>query len=295
MKDLILLKKLYLIERRFREEYKVISFILNYCHKELFNCNLKYEIDYYGNLFITKNTTNPKSYACVVAHMDCVQRYTMSRKITIGGDIISAVYADGNSAGLSADDSNGIWVALKLLKDIDNLKVVFTCEEESGGQGADAASENIDFFLDVMFLIQADRRGNSDLITHTNGFETASPKFVERIKPISDKYQYKSNIGTFTDIGILAGELEISGVNISCGYYNEHTDREYTNFLELQNCYEYIKEIITSLKDENEIYTITVPKQILHSPTYIPAPIEYDYEIPCDTCTTWDCLRCPYK
>ena len=103
MKDLQLLKKLYSIERSWREEHKVVSFILNYCHKELREANLEFELDHYGNLFITKSTTNPDAFACVIAHMDTCQNYKMQRKIYMQGNKILATYKDGTSAGLGAD------------------------------------------------------------------------------------------------------------------------------------------------------------------------------------------------
>lgn len=294
MKDITLLKRLYSVEHGFREEYKMMSFIINYCHSELKDCKLNFEFDHYGNLFITKNTTNPDNYICIIAHTDAVQRYTTKRKICISGDFIFGIYKDGNKAGLAADDANGIFVALKLLKEIDNIKVLFTVEEESGGIGAQEASMNTDFWENVMFLLQADRRGSSDLITHTNGIDSANREFVEVIKPISKKYGYKENRGTFTDVGILAEELKLSGVNISCGYYNEHTDNEYTNYKELLNCYNYIREIIMSLKDSNIIYPIEVPKKFSYS-SYVKNytyPREFEDDLPCDYCKTFDCMNC---
>ena len=186
-------------------------------------------------MFITKSTTNPDAFTCVIAHMDTCQNYKMQRKIYMQGNKILATYKDGTSAGLGADDSNGIFVALKLLKEIDNIKVLFTVEEETGGTGAQEAAINIDFFSDVMYLIQADRRGSHDLIVHTNGIDSASPDFIKRISSISKQYNYFNAHGTFTDVGILAEETRISGINVSCGYYHEHTEKEYTNYTELLN------------------------------------------------------------
>lgn len=290
MKDLQLLKKLYSIERSWREEHRIVSFIINYCHKELKESNIEFELDHYGNLFITKSTTNPDAFACVIAHMDTCQNYKMQRKIYMQGNKILATYKDGTSAGLGADDSNGIFIALKLLKEIDNIKVLFTVEEETGGTGAREAAANVDFFSDVMYLIQADRRGSHDLIVHTNGIDSASPDFIKRISSISKKYNYFNAQGTFTDVGILAEETRISGINVSCGYYYEHTEREYTNYTELLNCYKFIKSIILETKDENKFYTIEVPERKYG---YVKSiyPSEYD-DLPCDHCRTFDCMHC---
>lgn len=65
--DLNLLKRLLVIDHPSKEEWTMISFIINECYKI---GNLEFEMDGYANLFIKKNTTNPDFYPCVVAHMD---------------------------------------------------------------------------------------------------------------------------------------------------------------------------------------------------------------------------------
>ena len=162
--NLRLLKRLYLIDHESTKEHDMISFILNYCYKIP---HLTFSIDSKCNLFITKNTTNPENYACVVAHMDTVHSFTSARELVIKDNIITAQYIkSGIQCGLNADDCNGILVALQLLETLPNLKVCLTTQEEIGGNGSEEAVDNIEFFLDVRYLVQADRRGNKDLITY---------------------------------------------------------------------------------------------------------------------------------
>ena len=300
--NLKLLKRLYLIDHESTNEHDMISFILNYCYKIP---HLTFSIDKERNLFITKNTTNPESYACVVAHMDTVHTFTSARELIIRDGIISAQYIkSGLPCGLNADDCNGILVALQLLETLPNLKVCFTTQEEIGGKGAYEAANNIEFFLDVRYLIQADRRGNSDLIIHTNGIDSASENFVEDIKPLMEKYKYFEESGTFTDIGVLASELLISGVNVSCGYYNEHTFKECCNINELNNCLNFIHDIIVSLDNQDTVYVIKMQKSYTNSlydySKYDYGNYEYDdspkddYALPCDHCLNQDCMNCKY-
>lgn len=300
--NLKLLKRLYLIDHPSCEEHDMISFILNYCYKIP---HLTFSIDKERNLFITKNTTNPESYACVVAHMDTVHTFSSARELIIRDGIISAQYIkSGLPCGLNADDCNGILVALQLLETLPNLKVCFTTQEEIGGKGAYEAANNIEFFLDVRYLIQADRRGNSDLIVHTNGIDSASENFVEDIKPLMEKYKYFEESGTFTDIGVLASELLISGVNVSCGYYNEHTFKECCNINELNNCLNFIYDIIVSLDNQDTVYAIKMQKSYTNS-LYDYSKYDYgnykyddspkdDYALPCDHCLNQDCMNCKY-
>lgn len=299
--NLKLLQRLYLIDHESANEHDMISFILNYCYKIP---HLTFAIDSERNLFITKNTTNPENYACVVAHTDTVHSFTSARELVIRNGVISARYIKSRiQCGLNADDCNGILVALQLLETLPNLKVCFTTQEETGGRGADMAANNIEFFLDVRYLIQADRRGKNDLITYTNGIDSASEKFVEDIQPLMKKYGYSEGIGTFTDIGILAHKLLISGVNVSCGYYNEHTFKECCNINELNNCLNFIHDIIVSLDGQETIYIINDQKPYGISYGYD----VYDYsnykygdslddgcDLPCNHCSDQDCTHCKY-
>lgn len=296
--NLKLLKRLYLIDHESTNEHDMISFILNYCYKIP---HLIFSIDKERNLFITKNTTNPENYACVVAHMDTIHNFTSARELVIKNNIITAKYIkSGIQCGLNADDCNGILVALQLLETLPNLKVCFTTQEEIGGVGAYEAANNIEFFLNVRYLIQADRRGNKDLITHTNGIDSASEKFVEDIQSLMEKYNYSESIGTFTDIGVLASKLLISGVNVSCGYYNEHTFKECCNINELNNCLNFIYEIITSLDDQTITYTIKAQESYVSNyySSYDYDNYIYDdspkdtYDLPCNHCINEDCMHC---
>lgn len=65
--DLNLLKKLLVIDHPSKHEYPMISFIINECYKI---GNLIFEMDDFNNIFITRNSTNPEYYPCVISHMD---------------------------------------------------------------------------------------------------------------------------------------------------------------------------------------------------------------------------------
>ena len=266
-----LLKNLYMINHPSQVETPMINFIINYCYKIP---KIKFELDHYSNLFITKNTTNPKTYPCIVAHMDSFHDIIAPRTLIIKNDIIYSTLYDSTPCGLNADDCNGILIALQLLETLPNLKVCFTVEEEIGGVGAIETKYNERFFSDVGYLIQPDRKGSQDLIYYTNCTYIAAPEFIVDIYPIMNKYNYKKAKGLFTDVGIIAAEQGISGANISCGYYNEHTSGEYCNIKELENCLNFIYEIITTIP-ENE-YRIDISKQA-----------------PCFECSINDCHFCP--
>lgn len=227
------------------------------------------------------------------------------------GKITGKNPVNGKQIGLGMDDTNGICVALQLLKEIPNIKACFTTEEENGFNGADVAAENIDFFHDVSYLIQADRHGASDLITYTNWIYATSELWLQEATPIMAKYGYKEASGIGTDIGVLAEKLQLSGVNVSCGYYHEHTDQEHTIINELQNCLNFIEEIIKTVPIDKQ-YEIKVDYYPYSYHGYGIPSYHESYKdwysskdsdnvddqtpqsIPCDSCVNFDCMNCPY-
>lgn len=304
--NLTLLKDLYRIPHPSSNECMMLSYILNYCYSI---DNLTFEIDHYGNLFITKNVNDPDYYPCLVAHMDEVFEYNENKGIIVTDTQIHAINTKTKKrCGLGADDANGIYIALHMLRKIDDLKVVFTVEEEVGAIGAREACFNSKFFEDVGYLLQADRRGSSNLIVHTNGMDVASTEFLTEIQPICEQFGYSHEFGTFTDVGELVEEIQVSGVNISCGYHNEHSAKEHTVIKELENCLNFV---YTILKTVGGKYFPHVPSYSYGRTVYhyvqddIPAshPNPNDYEYPafdyrledyCSQCKDFDCMNCKW-
>ena len=106
----------------------------------------------------------------------------------------------------------------------------------------------MDFFADCRFVLQCDRKGDSDLVTRISGMDLCSEEFLERVNP--EKYGYRATCGMHTDVYALKRRgLEVSCVNISCGYYKPHTDHEYTVLRDLAKCYRLVRHIVRSHKE----------------------------------------------
>lgn len=89
-------------------------------------------------------------------------------------------------------------------------------QEETGASAAEQPT--MGFFADCRFVLQCDRKGDSDLVTRISGMGLCSEEFIERINP--KKYGYQVADGMHTDVYALKRRgLGISCVNISCGYY----------------------------------------------------------------------------
>ena len=235
-----LLQQLYKISSKSGREGRIKSFILDY----LSGVDMDVRTDDIGNLYITKGLA--ESYPCVAAHLDEIHS-PCQRETMIEGDVIYTVDRLWNRVGCGADDKNGLWVILNLLQSEPVLKAALFVQEERDGElaGCRGASVcDLSFFNDVSFVLECDRKGTSDVVNIGKG-ETSlcDSDFIP--EHLLQKYGYEMVKGGKTDVV----ELKMRGLvipvcNISCGYYNAHKTSEYTKFFELQNCLNFVKEII---------------------------------------------------
>ena len=77
-------------------------------------------------------------------------------------------------------------------------------------------------------------------------------------------YNFKWQIGPFSDISILASELGIAGANISCGYHNPHSNIEYLEVIELDMTIEQVSAIFNDIiaGKINKKYRYQLPSDI---------------------------------
>ena len=202
------------------------------------------EMDKHGNLFITKGIGD---YPCVVAHMDQVQKFHSKdfQCFVCGDTILGYSQSKKRQEGLGADDKNGIFVALECLRKFDNIKLAFFTEEECGTIGSSAA--DISFFDDCRFVVQCDRKGNSDFVDNIFSMSLCSEEFIHDTE--MEKFGYAPHVGGLTDVYALSENyLEVSCCNMSCGYYNPHTDEEVTSISDLERCRDFVFHIIDNCK-----------------------------------------------
>ena len=234
-----LLQALYRIAAPSGNEKAMLRFIEERL-KAIFG--VRYDIDAMGNIYVVKG--NAETYPCVVAHTDEVyyRPETGYEVISIHDAIVLGYNSTlGAFSGIGADDKNGIWVALKCLEKYDVLKCAFFVQEERGCVGSYRA--DMEFFEDCRFVLQCDRKGNSDLIVSINGMALCSKQFIKATE--YKKFGYKRATGLISDVVALKQNgLGVSCVNISCGYYEPHTDREYTVVADLYKCLDFVQHIV---------------------------------------------------
>ena len=244
-----LLENLYKISSPSGQEKAMQKFIMDYCKKNQLGVATK---DKAGNIYITKG--EDKTYPCVVAHMDEVHKKNKNKEIVVHDNLLFGIDRKAmKQTGIGADDKNGIWIALNLLTTQKVLKCAFFVGEEIGCVGSEKA--DMDFFANVRFVLQCDRRNADDFICNASGVELSDKAFFERCG--ASKFGYKTTSGLQTDVVTLKKRgLNVCAVNLSCGYYNPHQETEMTRFDELKNCLALCEHIITTVTEvQTHIYT----------------------------------------
>lgn len=173
----------------------------------------------------------------LVAHMDTVHRFS---PIELYYDVENDVM--WSPQGLGADDRAGVYAIVDIIKRGFRPHVIFTTDEETGGIGAKrlVAMHPEYPFDQLKFIIELDRANKEDCVF----YECANDEFTEYI----ESFGFEEDLGTFTDISIIAPAWRVAAVNLSVGYYNEHTLGEYLKLNELNKT---IDRVINILQDTN--------------------------------------------
>ena len=205
-----------------------------YIRKVIKGSEATFTEDDFGNMYITRGSL--WHYPCLVAHLDEVHENEDRIIVQQDGKIFSQ-----NGTGIGADDKNGIWIIIQLLKNTDlPLKAIFTVQEERHCEG----SNHIDweFLENVRFLMELDRHGASDFVTVASKIRLSKDKFWDPY--LMEEFGYKIAEGGMTDVvNLVLNGLNLPCCNVSVGYYNEHTKEEYTVIDELKNAYNFVEEI----------------------------------------------------
>lgn len=211
-----------------KELYSKYRYIWAQCHNtmdSLFSYIQQYpsiEMDSYGNITV-KNTAADKPLPVFCCHLDTVHR-SEPYPTLIKDDVLISF----NGHGIGGDDKCGIIACLELLKRVE-CKCIFFRDEEVGCLGSH--EYDIDTLKKDLFCIEIDRKNATDLIIKAGGADMCSKEFINRVKQALPHCKVAD--GLFTDVSGL-GEAEINMLNISSGYYQPHTDKEYVVLSELQ-------------------------------------------------------------
>ena len=195
----------------------------------------------------------------LVAHLDTVHKQpvqTICR--SDDGNILMS------PQGIGGDDRCGVYALLKVYREA-RVKpwLLFTCDEEIGGFGAEHFCKDFrdnllpDELKNLKIIVEIDRKGKTDAVY----YDCDCPELEKYIATKG----YKTEFGTFSDISIIAPELGIAGVNLSSGYYNAHTPHEFIVLSETNNTIAKVLEIVKeSTSNDFPVYQYKEYKRIIH-------------------------------
>lgn len=177
----------------------------------------------------------------LVAHLDTVHEHPVK-------DI--CVSADKNilmsPQGIGGDDRCGCFALVHIFLSAQIKPwLLFCCDEEVGGLGANKfclAHQHHQLpnkLHDLKFIIELDRKGKNDAVYYS----CANPDFEAYISGKG----FTTAQGSFSDISVIAPELDIAAVNLSSGYHHAHTLHEHINRAELDNTICKVVEIIRDI------------------------------------------------
>ena len=232
-------------------EFDMIAYIHKFCRENVPQAKVEIKD---SNIYVTKGHAD--TYPCIVAHTDTVHEIHKYYKVFDDDNCLFAFNSEsGKQVGVGGDDKVGIWLALEMLMTRKNIKCVFFHSEEIGCVGSSQA--DMEWFKDVGYCLQGDRRGSTDFVNNISG-KLFSKAFSKTIAPILKHHGYKETSGAITDVGQLAENgIGVCVANMSCGYYDPHSDTEIVEFYDANNCLDMIENIVNELGCNKYEYQFT--------------------------------------
>ena len=159
------------------------------------------------------------------------------------------VYEDGKISspqGIGGDDRNGAYIILETLTDLvdEGIKpyVVIFEDEEIGTVGSEKFVKQFPCNeWDLKFVIECDRRNANDLVFYD---ATDCREFVEYCEQATG---WKEAHGSYSDISVIMDAWNLACVNVSCGYYREHSVFEYTVINEMLGTVDMLVNWLSSI------------------------------------------------
>lgn len=180
----------------------------------------------------------------LLAHLDTVHREPVQviRKKQ-GGNILTS------PQGIGGDDRCGVYALANIYEQAEQKPwLLFTCDEEIGGVGAEAFADAYrkkrfpKALEDVKMLVELDRKGSRDAVYYGCDNEA----FEEYITGKG----FRTAFGSFSDISVIAPVMGVAAVNLSAGYYHAHTISEYINRSHIDTVIEQVSGMVAEAPSE---------------------------------------------
>ena len=187
---------------------------------------------------------------CLTAHMDTVHKEPV-KKVVIEKHKAKNETIISSPQGIGGDDRCGIWMIMEIVKSGLRPYVIFNEDEEVGCVGAGKFAEHPKYpsyiEKDCMFIVELDRRNATDAVY----YYLDNLEFEEYVSEITG---YKTAIGSYSDICEIAPVCGIAAVNLSCGYYEEHTPQHYVIWQEMMNTLDATKKLVMAATKDRKTF-----------------------------------------
>lgn len=206
--------------------------------------------EYYAKnkLYITENFIYAiGSEVALNAHCDTVNEHRKHKETpAIYQDAGQMTFLNANPcAVLGADDRAGLFAIIYTLTETDlRPTLIITRGEEVGGVGAKELITTFDKSPNnLAYIVGLDYHGEN----FCTFYDCRNPLFKHAIV---NRIGATPQPGIMSDISIICPAWNVAGVNISVGYWNEHTSNEILNYGYLFNkvCAEHIPALMYAAK-----------------------------------------------
>ncbi len=196
------------------------------------------------------------------------------------GEIFTDYEKEVLFGNVKGDDRAGNLLMFNLSKIFGNICILFN-GEESGGWGVkdfcdkfEKIKEKIPEFNNIPFFLEFDRRGRMEFVRYNNDNKD--------LKEIFENCGFEEHYGSYSDISDIEKELKICGINVSCGYYNAHTNFELVSFSDWMETWNNIIPIITKSYNKFEYKEKSIYEKYGYGFGY--NSINYEFDDYCDMC-----------
>lgn len=238
----------------------ITSNLHKYQHKHTY---LDFKKDKYGNLYYTQKCQDKPAdlFPTMVCHIDTVHSINHNIKAYIENDIIYAMdTSDMTQFGTGGDDKVGIAITLHMFQLFRNFKAVFFLDEEHGCLGSNQADKT--FFDNSTVVLECDRRGNEDFVNKIGSTKLFGKSLYKVIKPILQSHDRKVVTGGITDVGAIAKLNPVMSANMSCGYFNPHSNSETIHLNDVVKTFYLCSEIFSATQHKRFAYNTIKDRQV---------------------------------
>lgn len=203
-------------------------------------------------------------------HLDTVGNVRVGKIVNVNG-----VLKNGENKILGADDRSGVYglieLAIALGKKGIKPYLAFFTDEEIGLVGADRFTRLNPYNLyDIKFCIELDRRGKDDCVFYEADY---CEDFIQYVESKGFKY----NTGSCSDISCIIETWKIPCVNLSIGYYNEHTPKEYLVIDEMMDTINKVYNWLLNIEKEKIDFEYVEKPKYSYSLKYLNGYTNYAY------------------